>query len=181
MPPEKKARIQSAATKAYLTEAAWLRRAVDNALRRSGALDEEAETVSVDEHRDRVGVGRKSVRVYVRLRPDDRLMLKDRAAARGLPTGSYVSVLVRSHLRALSPLPQAELTALKSAVTELGTIGRNLNQIARAANAGGRIDGPVRGDLVALMRVCELLRGHVKDLLKANVKSWQVGHVDDES
>ena len=44
--------------------------------------------------------------------------------------------LVRAHLSGLAPLPKEELTALKQSVAELGTIGRNLNQIARAVNQG---------------------------------------------
>ena len=51
-------------------------------------------------------------------------------------SATYVSVLVRSHLRNLTPLPKEELTALKRSVAELGAIGRNLNQIARGANQG---------------------------------------------
>ena len=175
---EQKALIQVVAAKAYLTEAAWLRRAVDRALRVDAALGAGMGPPSVGDRRSGLKMSRKSTRVYVRLHPDDRLMLRDRAAARGLPMATYVSVLVRGHLRTLSPLPREELTALKAAVVELGAIGRNLNQIARAAHIS-RVDGPSRGDLAALLRVCESLRVHVKELLTANVRSWAVGHADD--
>jgi hypothetical protein len=47
---------------------------------------------------------------------------------------TYASVLTRVHLRSLAPLPREELLALKRTVAELWAIGRNLNQIARAAN-----------------------------------------------
>ncbi len=66
----------------------------------------------------------RGARLYVRLRSDDRVLLSDRAAQRGLPFATYVSVLVRSHLRQLSPLPKDELAALKRSVAELGVIGR---------------------------------------------------------
>ena len=55
----------------------------------------------------------QSGRTTVRLRPDDLLLLRERATARGMPTATYVSLLVRSHLRRLAPLPDAELKALK--------------------------------------------------------------------
>jgi hypothetical protein len=43
----------------------------------------------------------------------------------------------------------------------------------------GRTGGsPARAELEALMSVCEALRVHVKDLLKANLQSWAVGHAD---
>lgn len=45
-------------------------------------------------------------RLYIRLRSEDRILLADRAARRGLPAATYVSVLVRSHLRHLSPVPK---------------------------------------------------------------------------
>ena len=89
---------------------------------------------------------------HVRLAPEDRILLSDRATARGMPSATYVSVLVRSHLRNLAPLPKEELLALKRSVAELGAIGRNLNQIARAANQGGKPAGPGREDLKAMLQ-----------------------------
>ncbi len=77
--------------------------------------------------------GRRA-RLYVRLRPDDQLLLMERAAARRMAAATYVSVLVRAHLRQLAPLPAEELRALNRVVAELGAIGRNLNQIARATH-----------------------------------------------
>jgi hypothetical protein len=92
---------------------------------------------------------------------------------------TFVSVLVRSHLRNLPPLPKEELLALKRSVAELGAIGRNLNQIAKGANQGGKPSGPQRDDLRAIFRVAEGLRDHVKSLLKANQTSWHQGHAGD--
>jgi hypothetical protein len=82
---------------------------------------------------------------------------------------TYVSVLTRAHLRSLAPL------SLKRTVAELGVIGRNLNQIARAANQGQLVTSPGRDDLQTMLRVCEALRDHVKGLLMANLKSWRQG------
>lgn len=80
----------------------------------------------------------RTSRLTVRLRGDDRLLLRERAAVRSMAPATYVSVLTRVHLRSLAPLPREELLALKRTVAELGAIGRNLNQIARAANQGER-------------------------------------------
>jgi len=120
-------------------------------------------------------------RLYVRLRPEDRLLLRERAAARGMAAATYVSVLVRSHLRNLAPLPKEELSALKRSVAELSAIGRNMNQIARAASQGGKRGGPDREDLWAMFRVAEALRDHVKALLKANLISWGDSDAGDRS
>ncbi len=121
----------------------------------------------------------RATRLYVRLRSDDRILLADRAGRRGLPSATYVSVLVRSHLRQLSPLPKDELAALKRSVAELGSIGRTLNQIARAATQGGKVAGPGRDDLRGMLKVAEGLRDHVKGLIRANQISWEQGDVKD--
>jgi len=120
----------------------------------------------------------RDVRLTVRLHPDDQPLLRERAAARGMPAATYVSVLTRAHLRALAPLPKEELLAIKRTVAELGSIGRNLNQIAHATNRGERVTGPNREDLQAILKVCEGLRDHVRSLLAANLKSWEQGYGD---
>jgi hypothetical protein len=123
-----------------------------------------------------IGVrARRGARLMIRLRAEDQILLRDRAAARGLPAATYVSVLTRAHLRSLTPLPQEELRALKRTLAELGSIGRNLNQIARAANQGQLVTSPGRDDLTAMLRVCGTLRDSLKRVLLANLKSWERG------
>lgn len=118
--------------------------------------------------------------VYVRFRDEDRLLLEARAAARGLRPATYVSVLTRSHLRSLAPLPKDELLALKRSIAELASIGRNINQIAKAANEGGKLPGSVREEFWAMLEICEALRENTKALLKANVTSWSIGHAETD-
>jgi Bacterial mobilisation protein (MobC) len=115
-------------------------------------------------------------RISVRLREDDLLLLRERAATRQLPTGTYVSYLVRAHLRAQTPLPTAELEALKRAVAEVGALGRNINQIAHAVNQQQWPGGPNKADLLAILRALSGLRDHTKALIKANLMSWELGY-----
>lgn len=180
VPAETKALIRASAEREYVTESAWFRRAIEHALLAQSGTNAD----SPQPFRDRRGQGRErngeKTRLYVRLRPDDRLLLRERASARGMPSATYVSVLVRAHLRNLAPIPKDELVALKRSVAELGAIGRNLNQIARAANGGDRVVGPTREDLRAIIKVCEALRDNVKGLLRANVNTWEIGHVETE-
>jgi predicted DNA binding CopG/RHH family protein len=166
--PEMKTLLRVLAEREQITESALVRQLLEVMLRMSAKegfpqLDT-LEKVSRD------------ARLSVRLAPEDRILLGDRARARGMPSATYVSVLVRSHLRNLAPLPKEELLALKRSVAELGSIGRNLNQIARAANQGSKPVAPGRGDLKAMLRVAEGLRDHVKALLTANQLSWKEGH-----
>jgi hypothetical protein len=92
-------------------------------------------------------------------------------------SATYVSLLVRSHLRGVAPLPKEELFALKRSVAELSALGRNLNQIAKAVHQG-KSTAPCREELRAMLKISEGLRDHFKALLKANEQSWGQGHVE---
>jgi hypothetical protein len=168
--PEIKKLLRVLAEREQITESALIRQLLEVMLRRSAAEGfpklEALEKVSRD------------ARLSVRLAPEDRILLSGRATARGMPSATYISVLVRSHLRNLAPLPKEELSALKRSVAELGAIGRNLNQIARAANQGGKPSGPGREDLRSMLKVAEALRDHVKALLRANQNSWEQGYAE---
>lgn len=179
--PETKARVAEVTQAQLLTESIWLRRLVLRELRAAQ---------SEDGRRHQVGASAEGARgqcsnrrapgssLHVKLRPDDRLLLHERAAARGMASATYVSVLVRSHLRTLAPLPKDELVALKRAASELGAVGRNLNQIARAANQGARGACIGHDEFRAILKICEALRDHTKSVIKANAASWMSGHAE---
>src|SRR5271155_50571 len=179
--PGTKARVNEAAQRQLLTESVWLRRAVDAALR-SESVSEDAviHRTGVRPAHDGSSVGPRSARtrICIRIRHGDRLILRERAEARGTPAATYIAVLVRAHLRALAPLPSEELAALKRSVAELSAIGRNLNQIARVAHQTGRTTGPNREDLRSMLKVCEAMRGHVKELVRVNKSTWESGYAE---
>lgn len=170
---ETKASLRALAARQQLSESAFLKRLVDLMLQAAGA--------GVPAQVDEDGRAPRDARVTIRLRPEDQALLRARAAARGMPAATYVSVLTRAHLRKLTPLPKEELLALKRTVSELGRIGRLLNPIARAAHQGDRVSSPGRDDLRALLRVCEGLRDHVKDLLRVNLASWKQGYSETDN
>jgi mobilization protein NikA len=176
--PETKARVAEVTQAELLTEANWLRRLILRELQANRTAHRASEMVALRGRRSMRG-GPIS-RLNVRLQTEDRQLLHERAAARGMAAATYVSVLVRAHLRSLAPLPKDELMALKMAVSELGAVGRNLNQIARAANEGSRISGVGRDDFKAILKICEALRDHTKGLIKVNTASWAAGHAESE-
>jgi hypothetical protein len=182
--PEVKARVAEITRAQLLTESIWLRRLILRELR-AGASEHDLRHhvgAPIEEARGQCSnhrVPRSSL--HVKLRPDDRLILHERAAARGMASATYVSVLVRSHLHALAPLPKDELIALKRAVSELGAVGRNLNQIARAANHGARIGVVAHDEFRAILKICEALRDHTKNLIKANAASWVTGPAERQN
>jgi hypothetical protein len=165
---ETKARLRVLAERQQISESALVRRLVELVLLKAGVSPIITETpIGARRHR--------TARLMIRLQSDDQILLRDRAAARGMAPATYVSVLTRAHLRSLVPLPKEELLALKRAIGELGSIGRNLNQIAHAANQGQLVTSPGRNDLEAILRVCGALRDSVKRVLVANLKSWAQG------
>jgi hypothetical protein len=165
---EMKERFAAAARCQALSESAPLKRLVEAAL-----LTATAPQPAVTETVEPVPIDGK---ITVRLRTDDLLLLRERAKARVMPTSTYVSFLIRSHLRALTPLPTPELEALKRSVAEISAIGRNLNQIARAVNQGERPSGPSKADLQVLLRALMGLRAHIKALINVNLASWRSGY-----
>ena len=165
---ETKARLRAFAERQQLSESALLRRLVEFVLLKAGYAPKITETPT-----DARPL--RTARLMIRLGADDQLLLRERATARGIAPATYVSVLTRAHLRSLAPLPQEELLALKRTIGELGSIGRNLNQIAHAANQGQLVTSPGRSDLEAMLRVCEALRDNLKRVLMVNLKSWKQG------
>jgi hypothetical protein len=163
-----KDRLRAIAQERQITESALLKRVLENAL--LPALGMTAETVPQP-----VEQVARGARLYVRLRPEDHLLLRERANGRGMAAGTYASFLLRAHLRAVTPMPDRELAELKRSVAALGAIGRNLNQIARAANQA-RSTVPGVADLLQTLRACEALRVHVKGLINANRDSWEMSH-----
>lgn len=181
-----KQRVAEEARRDLLTEALWLRRVIDAALHAPGQQS------AVDERRPiggrgcvpvlrpvcRTPSGAGRTRLQVRLRHEDRRLLHERAIARGMPDATYLSVLLRSHLRALAPLPRDELAVLKRSIAELGAIGRNLNQIAKAAHQSGRVTGPGREEVMSMLKICEAMRSHIKSMVLANTQSWESGDAE---
>lgn len=181
VPSDIKLQAKAVADRELLSEAAWLKRLVVRELRAcNGANGDAREPCRAEgirkpsrEARGANGCGKP---LFVRLRNEDRLLLDARAEARGMRPATYASVFLRAHLRKLTPLPKDELLALKRSIGELAAIGRNINQIARAVNEGGKAPGSVREEFRAMLKVCEALRDNTKALLKANVTSWENGY-----
>jgi hypothetical protein len=159
--------LRAAAGRQQLTESALLKRMLEIILRTAGAA--EAGEVMVAERPARLS------RLYVRLTVGDRQLLQERSVARCLAPATYASNLLRAHLRALTPLPEAELRALRLSTRELAAIGRNLNQIALVSRWGGSGAGASREDLRNLLKVCVALHDHVRSYIRTNLSSWSSG------
>jgi mobilization protein NikA len=160
---ETKNRLRAIAQARQISESALLKRLVENALFQAVGVAEETVVAPIEP------VAR-GARLYVRLRPEDHLLLRERATGRGMAAATYASFLLRAHLRSVTPMPDRELGELRRVVGALSAVGRNLNQLTRAANQG-RVTGPSGADFRQYLRICEALRELVKGIVTANGKS----------
>src|SRR5258708_3952779 len=124
-----KARFRALAAGYGLTESALLKPLIDRAI--------EVPPPAVGEEPLAVHQAARAERLYVRLYRDDRRLLAERAAARGMPSATYLAVLARAHLRHLHPLPEAERRLFAQGVATPPAIGRNLNPLAPHSANGG--------------------------------------------
>jgi hypothetical protein len=164
-----KAQLLAAARREQITESMLVRQLVESMLR-----------VQVDSPLPgacSVDVPRREARFSVRLDVEDHLTLRRRAGERRMPAATYVSLLVRSHLRGVTPIPTDELQALKGSIAELRAVGNNLNQIAKALHQG-KSGAPGLEHVATMLQIAGGLRDHFKSLLIANEQSWRQGHAD---
>lgn len=161
---ETKRRVRAASARQLVKPSVWLRRVVADAL--GPELSAEAEPVPVER-----SIERTTHRLSTRIRPADAALLRVRAAEREMLPSTYVSVLIRSHLRTLSPLPKREVLALRRVVSQLGAITRNLRCTASSDDTAALGEQ----DLRAVHRVCQVLREDIKTILKANAAGWVAG------
>jgi hypothetical protein len=180
--PEIKLQAKAVAQREFLSEAAWLKRLVLREIRACDAArvsEGESSPAKGNPRPGREALGPAGGKpMLVRLRNEDRLLLDARAQARGMRLATYASVILRSHLRQLTPLPKDEYLALKHSIAMLASIGRNINQIAKAANGGGRVPDSAGAEFRAMLKICVALRDNTKALLKANETSWETGHAE---
>jgi hypothetical protein len=171
-----KVALRAAAERQLLTESALLKRMLDLVLQTGGAVAVGDAAVAADAA-DAAAADRlaRQTRLYVRLTRGDRQLLQARSAARCLAPATYASILLRAHLRAVTPLPEAELRAIRQSTRELAAIGRNLNQIAHATHQGRSSVGVSRENLLSLLKACEALRDHIRAYISTNLASWGSG------
>lgn len=165
---ETKARLRVLAQRQQLSESALLKRLVDLMLNSASDIVP-VSALSVDR-------AVRPARLYVRLTASDRRLIEERAAARCLPPATYASNVLRAHLCGVSPIPDAELRALRQVTRELAAIGRNLNQIARAVHQERPASGPNMQTLQRILEACIATHGYVRTYIAKNLQSWESGH-----
>jgi predicted DNA binding CopG/RHH family protein len=171
LPAADRARLKALARRHGLTESALLKRLIERAI----------EPVALPPALTPQGVqdAPRTDRLYVRLYADDRQLLAERAAARGMASATYLAVLARAHLRNLSPLPDAEMKKFSECVLVFGAILRNLRVIANHLGAIGsqeKAETPFQRNLETFLKTGKYAFTSLNNVLKENKRSWEVGH-----
>ena len=169
VPRETKAALASLASRQGLTESALLALSIDRLL--GGSLAAGTHNVVTEMPDPR----RASDRVTLRLRPGDRALAEARAASRHMKTSRYLSMLIRSHVRAAPVMPPAELDALKALAGRLGAIERDLKMMCAPRAEPSSTSCPADG-LMELAGAVHSVREVVASVVRANLMSWEAGH-----
>ncbi len=156
------------AQRQQLSESALLKRLVELML--NSATDDLPASASASDRPVR------HTRLYVRLAAVDRQLLEQRAAGRCQRPATYAANVLRAHLAGVSPIPEAELRALRQVTRELAAIGRNLNQVVHAVHQGHPGSGLNIHTLQRILEACVATHGYVRAYIAKNLESWESGH-----
>ncbi|MDM0029550.1 hypothetical protein [Variovorax saccharolyticus] len=162
-----KARFAALAARRGLTESALLALVIDEVI--GSNSDDALPTLGRSAE-----AGCATERVTLRLRPGDRALADLRAAGRRMRTASYLSMLVRSHVRAAPVMPPGELEELRCAAGLLAALLRQLRTIDTSGEPGLTT---IESDLlIDIGRAVESARDVVAAVVRANLQSWEAGH-----
>jgi hypothetical protein len=86
---------------------------------------------------------------------------------------TYAAVLIRAHLRTSPPMPFGELAMLERSLAEVSAVAESLGQIARAITQSRGGDTAQGLELSAIVPAVERLWRQMREVVKANVLSWE--------
>lgn len=121
--------------------------------------------------------------LFLRLPLPLKVAATKRAKTKGMSVAKWATSLIQSHLSREPVVTDREVIALNAVSRELGAIGRNVNQIAKALNSA--IDGIERsrvdlGELEKLSKSIELSRKVIRALVIKSQQSWLVTGEDGD-
>ena len=112
-------------------------------------------------------------RITIRLRPGDRLAIRQRASERRMKDSGYIAALVRGHVTANPPLPTHELAAFKAAVSVLAGFGRLLARSAREAAQTGVLTRDLQQELGRSRALISEVERRTHEFAQAALISWE--------
>lgn len=115
----------------------------------------------------------KRARLEIRLTHSELAAIEEIAKRSGASRNHWVANLIRAYLTHKPQLGMEEMAAIGTSNKELAAIGRNLNQIARALNAGD-CKSTTGLDLNGLSERIATHIASVSAAIRANVDRWRI-------
>jgi hypothetical protein len=112
-------------------------------------------------------------RITIRLRPGDRLAIRNRAAERRMKDSAYIAALVRGHVAANPPLATHELAVFKAAVSVLAAFSRLLARTAREAAQAGVLTRDLQQDLSCTRALVADVERRMHEFARAALVTWE--------
>jgi hypothetical protein len=119
------------------------------------------------------GSGPALDRITIRLRPGDRLAIRQRAAERRMKDSGYIAALVRAHVAANPPLTTHELAAFKAGVSVLAALGRLLARTAREAARTGVLTRDLQHELKSSRALVSEVERRMHQFAQAALVTWE--------
>jgi hypothetical protein len=119
------------------------------------------------------GSGPALDRITIRLRPGDRLAIRQRAAERRMKDSGYIAALVRAHVAANPPLTTHELAAFKAGVSVLAALGRLLARTAREAARTGVLTRDLQHELKGSRALVSEVERRMHEFAQAALVTWE--------
>jgi hypothetical protein len=117
-------------------------------------------------------------KMTLRFRENEMRQLSEIAQRRGMTRTSWIVALVRARLGSPVQTCPDEREALRAIVRELNRIGANINQIARAANAGVQQGKAIETGLSEIREVKGVIESALTELRRIfvdNADYWRAG------
>lgn len=116
----------------------------------------------------------RTARVTIRLTVNEEEELTRRSVRLAMSRSRYLASLFRTHVTSAPYFSDEEMNVLRELTRQMGGIGRNINQIAKALNTS--IENAHLLEAVELAQVHKLImkeRDGVAALIMQNLRSWQ--------
>jgi hypothetical protein len=170
---ETKARFSALAARHQLSESGLLAELVNEVLKVNVLVAQASDGLRVA--RDSTVDGAAADRITLRLRNGDRALAAERAGARGMKTGSYLTMLVHNHVRDSAVLPPNELDQIRATSAQLAALGRQLGRFGMPNNLAEPRASEL-GEVIALARrEVEMAREAAAAVVRRNLVSWETG------
>lgn len=166
-----RSRFAAVAARHQLSESGLLSKLVDEVLNANGLAARE----SGEQCGPRVPIfeGASEDRITLRLRKGDRTLAVKRADARGMKTGTYLTMLVHNHVRGSAVLPPNELDLIKATGAQLAALGRQLRMFGMPNTLAEPLASQLRDTIALARQEVDAAREATAAVVRWNLTSWE--------